>query len=163
MPCLVRFQKYYVLIAICFFAGVKLTNIDEGDVTAARGFDWTTAALEIFIFGTLGFYLLIYRRKFLPHLARLGGPLPLVFLAILSALWSTSPQFSFDRGLILLSATLFAYYLGVMYSPAELIEVYRSILLFIVVLSVLCIVLLPSYGISHGTHAGAWQIGRAHV
>ena len=153
-----RFQTVYFVIALCFFAGVRISQVGEGEGNYdASSFDLVTVFLELFTFGLLFIYGLLNRTALIRHVRQLAGPLPLIALTILSTLWSIHPPFTFRRSLVLLAGTFFGYYLGVVCNPLEIISLYRRAFLVMMTISISIILLLPSYGISHDVHSGDWK------
>ncbi len=152
-----KFRTFYLVASLCWFAGVKLIAFDEGDVGIRQDFDLQGSLFEIAIFGLLIFYCVLHRRLLLSHLRQLWRPFPVLLITVLSTLWSVDPALTFRRSIVFLSGTLFAYYIGVTFTPAQLLDLYRKALLFTVFASIVVIVLLPSYGISHGAHGGDWR------
>lgn len=157
MSRLTKWEKIYVIIIICLAAGVRLSNTDEGDVVVFNQFDLFGLVTQIFEYGLLAFFCYLHRRTILQHLRHLRGPLPLALLAVVSTAWSIVPSWSLRRGIALVVITVLGYYMGAMLDPAALCRLYVRAIGLMVVLSVLVIVLLPKYGISHGVHAGDWR------
>ena len=81
----------------------------------------------------------------------------LFVLPLLSTAWSYTPEISLKQGVVMLGTSLFGLYFGSRYSiPDQLLLLARA-LAFIIILSVLTVVLLPDYGVSHGVHFGNWR------
>lgn len=81
----------------------------------------------------------------------------LFVLPILSVSWSYAPAASFKQGLVMFGTCLFGLYFGVRYSiPDQLVLLSRA-LIFVTALSLLAVVFLPDYGVSHGVHFGNWR------
>jgi O-antigen ligase len=153
-----KILNIYVIFSICWFAGVTLSNVDEGDVGgSSAGYDAVTLLIEMVIFGALFAYSVLYWRRLLRRRRHLEGPLPLICLTVASSLWSLYPSITFRRSVVLVVATFFAYFVGVMFDPAELIRLYRRVFTVMILGSIAVIGLLPSYGISHGVHGGDWK------
>lgn len=157
MPRLTKWEKIYVVIAICLAAGVRLSGTDEGDVVVFGQFDLFGLLTQIFDYAFLTFFCFLHRQTLLSNLRYLLAPMLLVSLAVISSVWSIIPFWSLRRGISFLLITLFGYYIGAMLNPAALYRLYVRTIGLMVALSVLVVVLLPMYGISHGAHAGAWR------
>ncbi len=158
MVSLTKAQRFFVVACLCIFAGLRLSNTDEGDIiTASSGSNIITLLVQAIVIGCLALFWYVKRRTLTRHLRHLFAPMTLVLLAVASSIWSLDPGFTFRRSIIFVAATLCAYYFGVVYDPAALAKLYRRAIGIMVGLSILVIGLLPSYGISHGTHAGDWR------
>ncbi len=78
----------------------------------------------------------------------------LVLLALLSSLWAEMPDLVLRKSIGVLGTTLFGIALAVRFSFREQLRILSWLFRIIAVLSLACIVLLPSYGISN---EGEWQ------
>jgi len=81
--------------------------------------------------------------------------LPLI--AIASATWSINPDVSFRRGIAILFTTLFGIYLAARFSPREALRMFAIAWLVIGLLSFFMGAALPSMGVMHEIHVGAWR------
>lgn len=73
----------------------------------------------------------------------------LVFLALLSSLWAEMPDLVLRKGIGVCGTTLFGIALAVRFSLQDQLRILSWLFRIIAVLSLACVVLLPSYGISN--------------
>lgn len=83
--------------------------------------------------------------------------LSLVFLSLVSVLWSFIPALTIQRGVGLIGTTLFGVYLATRYSLKQQVRILAWTLSIILFLSFIFAIALPKYGIMSGIHAGAWR------
>ena len=153
-----RFEKFFIIAALCLASGVSLTKVDEGDApVAASGSTLIPFLIQWGTFGLVFFFCYVHRRIVLQNVRFLKGPLPLALLVLLSTFWSIDPNFTGRRSFALFCTTIFGYYLGSRFDTEELLGLYVRALEVMVLLSIAVVVLLPSYGISHGVHSGDWK------
>jgi len=81
----------------------------------------------------------------------------LVGVALLSILWSFSPEMTIRRGVALAGSTAFGFYLATRYSLKHLLRLLGWTFGIAVFLSFVFAILLPKYGIMGGAHAGSWR------
>lgn len=81
----------------------------------------------------------------------------LVGLALLSAGWSVAPGQTLRRSVALLGGTALGLYLGARFSTERLLRITLVALGTATLLSLAFAVAVPSVGISHGLHEGAWR------
>ena len=81
----------------------------------------------------------------------------LVGIAVLSLSWSVDPGVTLRGAWQLGIWTLFGLYLGARYSSEELLRLLGIVFSVTAVLSVFFALMLPDYGLAHGTNEGAWQ------
>lgn len=93
--------------------------------------------------------LIPYHREALYLIRRNWPLLAMVALALLSCFWAEMPAFSFRRSIAVAGATLLGIALAVRLSPEGQLRILSWVFRLISVLSLACIVLLPSYGISN--------------
>jgi len=92
--------------------------------------------------------LFTYRRETLVIINRNWTLAALVLLAVASCLWSETPSFSFRRSIGVAGATLFGVALAVKLTLEEQLRFLSWIFRIISILSLACVILFPSYGIS---------------
>src|SRR5271170_3274023 len=78
----------------------------------------------------------------------------LALLAVFSALWSQSPARSLLYGTLYLIGTLFGYYLVVRFEREEIMAMLTRLGILVSVLSLLTVVLLPRFGLTHDLRNG---------
>lgn len=81
----------------------------------------------------------------------------LVLLAFVSCLWAEMPALVFRRSIAVCGTTLFGIALAVRLSLEEQLRLLSWLFRITTVLSLACIVLLPSYGLSSDTAAHEWR------
>ncbi|HXW57728.1 MAG TPA: O-antigen ligase family protein [Candidatus Cybelea sp.] len=82
----------------------------------------------------------------------------LVALALASCLWAEMPDLVFRRSIALLGTTIFGFALAVRLTVEEQLRLLSWVFRIIAVLSLACIIFVPSYGISSGIEQqGEWQ------
>jgi exopolysaccharide production protein ExoQ len=100
--------------------------------------------------------LVPYYRETLYVLRRNWVLVALVFLALVSVSWAPIPAFALRRAIAALGTTLFGITLAVRLSLVEQLRLLSWLCRTIAVLSLACVILLPSYGIS-ATPEHQWQ------
>lgn len=87
-----------------------------------------------------------------------GWPwLGLAALCILSMTWSLDPGISLRRGIAILFTSMFGIWLAGRFTWAQLLEIIAVSFLVQAVLSFLISALVPSLGVMHEIHVGAWK------
>jgi exopolysaccharide production protein ExoQ len=82
----------------------------------------------------------------------------LVFLCLLSFIWSSDPSITLRRSFALIGTTAFGIYLSVQFNLQQLIKILALTLASIAILSILFSIFLPVYGTHHEIdHLGAWR------
>jgi len=83
--------------------------------------------------------------------------LALVGLTLVSVIWSVSPDTTLRRSFALIMTTLFGLWLASRWSWTELIILIATMFAGLVVLSTIMALAVPSLGVDHAVHAGAWK------
>ncbi|MEB3212350.1 MAG: O-antigen ligase [Leptolyngbyaceae bacterium] len=83
--------------------------------------------------------------------------LPLIGIALVSVLWSDSPDLTLRRGIALVGTSLFGMYFATRYTIQQQLRLLGWMLGVAIALSFIFVILLPNYGIAGGIHAGAWR------
>lgn len=105
---------------------------------------------------TLGF-IVLHWRKFTNALRAGGWVLALALFAVVSTLWSSDPDFTLRRGLVLIATTVFGIYFGSRYELPRQLRLLGWTFILLAVLSAACALLLPQHGIDSQLHRGDWQ------
>src|SRR6516225_1225333 len=92
--------------------------------------------------------LVTYRREVLIVVRRNWPLAALVLLAFVSSLWTETPELSFRRCGAAAGTTLFGVGLAIKLTPEEQLRLLSWMFRIISILSLACVILLPSYGIS---------------
>jgi exopolysaccharide production protein ExoQ len=173
-------EKAFVVFALLYFAGA-FTIILQPDkhadddipppnssaavlhlITKSNDVDPTeknplNLGLEILIYSVTAALIAKNLRSYL----RLAWQVKLLWillaLAMVSALWSPVPAFTFRRSLVLIASTSFGVYVGTRYTMREILHILCITGAIAAVASCLVIVFLPDYGVATGVNAGAWQ------
>ena len=98
--------------------------------------------------------LVIYRRETLMVVRRNWSLVALVLLAFVSSLWTESPELSFRRCGAAAGTTLFGVALAIKLTPEEQLRLLSWLFRILSILSLACVILFPSYGISN---TGEWR------
>ena len=85
--------------------------------------------------------------------------LGLVGLTLLSVTWSIDPDTTLRRSFALIMTTLFGFWLASRWSWRALIGLIATTFGLLAVSSTFMALFVPSIGIDHGVHAGAWKGG----
>jgi len=102
--------------------------------------------------------LVPYRRAALFIIRRNWFLAALVLLALVSFVWAEKPSLVLQRGVAVFGTTLFGVALAVRLSLEDQLRLMSWVLRIITVLSLACVLFLPSYGISSGVEdLGEWQ------
>src|SRR5690606_11364726 len=80
-----------------------------------------------------------------------------ILMMLLSSLWSDSPSVTLRKTIALYGTTLLGLYLVQNYSLTGVLKIISIALNVTGIFSLLAAVLLPSYGIMHDLHEGAWR------
>jgi O-antigen ligase len=78
-------------------------------------------------------------------------------LALLSVTWSVAPKVTLSSSVGLIAASIFGAYFGLRFTFLQQLNMLAKALALIAVASLLIVILMPSYGISHGIHLGDWR------
>jgi len=114
--------------------------------------------MKVASYGIIIFLILPHWKRFAYVATRDIPLLLLVTMAILSVLWSTSPEVTSIETKAILRANLFGVYLATRYSIKEQMQLLAWVLGIGAVLSFVLAIGIPSYGIHlDGEAAGAWK------
>jgi exopolysaccharide production protein ExoQ len=81
----------------------------------------------------------------------------ILVLALASTAWSVEPEISLRRGIALVISSLFGLYLGVNYSPIELLRLLGRALALAIVGSFIFALLRPDVAMTSELHEGEWR------
>jgi O-antigen ligase len=153
-------ERVYAALALLVFswAFIPLLQGVYGISWDPSAGDPVTQAILLPIYLVLVCLCLIHRTAILHTVARSHIYVLPVGIALLSVLWSVSPHLTLRRSIALVVTTAFGFYLGVRFTRSELLRLLGWTLGIAAVLSILCALLLPSFGITPGgPHTGAWR------
>jgi exopolysaccharide production protein ExoQ len=149
--------KLFVLLVLLLSSGALLPLLRPGDENT-EGNDPVIQALFAGIY-VVTLLLILLRWKVVAYVAtRDKLLLALVGVALISVLWSVTPEVTLRRGIALVGTTLFGAYLATRYSLREQLRLVAWVMGIAALLSLLVSLGLPSFGISSepGT-AGDWK------
>lgn len=156
-------EKCFVVSAFIMFTGGVVQLIYEirtgqysGGLDTEGNIDVMVALFSIYI---ITFFLVILRwKQFVYALTKTKLLLFLVGIAVVSALWSVSPELTIRRSVALAASTMFGVYFGTRYTLNEQFRLLLWTFGVAMLLSVLFALLLPSFGIHRsGGAAGLWR------
>jgi exopolysaccharide production protein ExoQ len=150
-------RKYFELIVMggCAFILSKalLSFVLAPSETPTEGNPEWRLILTISYFG-VAIVLVSWYRESLFVLRRNWSLVVLVLFALLSSLWADMPDLVFRKAIGVFGTTLLGFALAVRFSFQDQLRILSWLFRIIAVLSLGCILLLPSYGISK---EGEWQ------
>lgn len=158
----VLWEKIFVLIVIFFSTGAVLPLLQTVS-GAVYGPVQGNVAMQvlwagIYAVALITLYLLLTRLR---HAARIAGRDKLLWLlvglALVSVFWSEAPAVTLRRGIALLGATAFGFYLAVRYTRREIVELLVWTFGLIAILSMGFILLMPSLGVHSHYQFAAWR------
>ncbi len=152
-------EKSFVLLMLLYLSS-GLTGFLAGDsplnVWRVEDNPLLLAIQTVMYAITLGFVVLHWR-KFMSALRAGGWVLALALLALASTLWSSDPDFTFRRSLVVIATTVFGVYFGSRYQLHRQVRLLGWTFIVLAVLSAACALWLPQYGIDNQLHRGDWQ------
>ena len=152
-------ERVFVISALFFFLGAVLPVLENPNDSAGIAVQTDPVVLfiqlAIYLFGLM--FLFTVRRGVARAL--LTNPLLslILVLAVASAAWSPVPDLTLRRALSLIIVTMFALYLGIRYTPPEILRLFGYVLFLAVLLNVIFVFLIPSYGVESQANQGAWR------
>lgn len=157
---LLKLENIFTVLALFFFSEgvIKLVLTGGANQGDTGQFDASILQLlALIIYGITSLLLCLRWKKVFDCISRERWILPLILFAVASIIWSDSPALTFRRSFALVGTSLFGIYFATRYTIRQQLHLLGWMFGIAVVLSFLFIVLLPDYGISGGTHAGAWR------
>jgi exopolysaccharide production protein ExoQ len=128
----------------------------RGEIDPAAGDPLLRTILALVYVGSIGVFLL-YPRKTLALIARYPLPWILVGWALLSTLWSATPEITLRRSASATLATLYALVLVLRFDFKDLLRILGMALAITLLGSLFVVWMLPSWGVMGMPHEGAWQ------
>jgi exopolysaccharide production protein ExoQ len=149
---------HFLMLLILTGALIPLIKSANGvEFNDATG-DALTQMLLIIGYASIFPYLIFYWKEIIQAIKKSFWVWLLVTLALISVLWSDAAAITLRRGIALLLTSLYALCLVVRYSLIDFVKLLGSVLLGVLLLSLLCVVLLPQYGIMTDPNlAGDWR------
>lgn len=81
----------------------------------------------------------------------------LVVLTMVSVLWSLAPDVTLRRSFALIMTSLFGFWFAARWSWRDAILIIATSFFILAILSVIFALAIPSIGVDHAVHAGAWK------
>ena len=145
-------RRYFIdllILANCAFVltgAITTLTLTPGD-TALEGNAFGRLILSVSYLAVAGM-LVTYHRETLIVVRRNWTLAVLVLLAFASCLWAETPAFTFRRSIAVAGTTLFGVALAIKLTLEEQLRLLSWVFRIISILSLACVILLPSYGIS---------------
>lgn len=146
---------------------VTLFLTTQGIVSLVRGadlidFDTESGDSVIQIMWVLVYLasFLVAGRRFFDVLGMLRKSIPLtLFLTVVffSFVWSEVPDVTFRKVSALMGATFVGLLLSLKYSPLQFLAMLATVYRACILISILFVFAMPSYGLMGGVHEGAWR------
>ena len=161
-----RGENAFCVFALVIFVGAFTTlppRMQGVELAVGESNPYSTVANTGVLAGLLVLIAISWRE--VVFVARHGGAVSLlVILSLFSILWSEAPDVSARRGLLLLTAVMFAHYLVARYSVEDIIRLSAIALGIAMASSAAVAVALPSVGVmmEESDVAGAWSGVFAH-
>src|SRR5262245_50556833 len=156
-----KLERIFAIVALAYFAKafspfVSGLEVGEYSLTDSAQGNWADQLVGTSIYAVSVGLLFWYSKR--PW--RFLGESPLlaffIVLALISSLWSVAPEVTLRRGAGLLGTALFAVYLASRYDPYEVLDMVARAFVIVIVLSIILIVLVPSYGMYQGSLTGVY-------
>ncbi|NBD18357.1 MAG: hypothetical protein GVY04_20155 [Cyanobacteria bacterium] len=165
-PSFSSLEYFYTVICLFIYSGALLRLIASGGKASQNVQVQTDSGLIVAVFMAtyVGFGLLVVLRwkQVLNTLRDDTIILPVLGMVFLSYFWSDSPALTLRRAIALLGTSMFGIYLASRYTIRQQLSLLAWSNFLIIVLSLLFVIALPSYGISHGLLDSAWRGVYAH-
>jgi exopolysaccharide production protein ExoQ len=155
-------EKLFTVLSLLHYTSGPLAVIfsggtSEGGISTIQTDNSLIWVLFLLNYG-LSFLLLFARWKTTIYLLKQNKFIwVLVGVALISVLWSFSPEMTLRRGVALLGSTAFGFYLATRYSLKQLLYLLSWAFGIAILLSFLFSIVLPQYGTMGGIHVGAWR------
>jgi O-antigen ligase len=156
-------EYVFTVLSLMLYTGGPITVLtsggaNEGEAEFYRNNDNSLVKILFLLIYCITFLLLILRwKKVVYMLNKDKYILVLLGIALMSILWSASPEGTITRSIGIGGTTLFGLYLATRYPLKEQISLLAWMFATVMLLSFLFAVGLPKYGIMGSIHAGAWR------
>lgn len=154
-------KTFFVFMLFILSGSLFPFNMDHYSAGGREAIEAPGSYLFRYVVG--GFYsitglLLLYRWKQAVRAARACPWIVLLlFLACLSAAWSTEPELTIRRAIALLGTNMLGFYLVTRFSLHETLSLLAVSFGFALIFSLILVVYFPEYGINPAPHQGAWR------
>jgi exopolysaccharide production protein ExoQ len=152
-------ERLFVVGALVYFMGAIIPVLkNPGHVFAeAQASDPLALLLQSAIYAGALIFMIPIRGSVLNACAKNPLLCSLLFLVLVSCIWSPASLFTLRKAIVLLATTGFGLYLGTRFEIREQIRLVALALAVCAVLSVVFIVALPRYGVDMAIYHGAWR------
>lgn len=155
----------FTVISIMFYSGgpfplILSQGFGEGMIDPTPDpTDYSKLVASFFLNYLISFLFLILRWKRSLYVIKKEWTIWLLIgIAIVSVVWSFIPKLTPNRSIALAGSTMFGFYIAARYSIRDQLKLLSWSFATIIVLSLLTIVIMPTYGtMSYGIHAGSWR------
>jgi exopolysaccharide production protein ExoQ len=162
LEVLILAERIFTVLALVLFTGGPLNvilsgGVSEGDIAEGPA-DFPQLQILFLLIYLVTLVLLTLRwKKTLYVLNKAIFIWLLIGIPVASILWSSTPAVTTIRSFVFVGTSLFGLYLAARYSLKEQLKLLMWTFVIVVGLSLLFAVVLPTYGIMGGVHAGAWR------
>lgn len=147
----------FVVLSLVLFSGALLPQLRPEDSLDQVAGDPVAQAIWLGIYLVTLVFIARDPKAVWACARRNAGLLVIMGLVLASPYWSYAPGVSLRKGLGFLGSGLFAFYVAARFPFRDLMRAVGWFLAVCLVGSVLMVVAVPSLGIDHVTHAGAWR------
>jgi len=157
-----RIERLFVMLVFFLGTGALIAMFrlpdPDGDPWAASAQDPVQQLLWLGVYAVTLMLLVPHRRQVAQLMAKNKWIPALMIVVLLSAAWSPTPTITLRRSIAIDLGGIFGYYLAIRFSSREVVRLLAVSLAAALVLSVLFIVGLPSYGVYNDQFRGAtWR------
>jgi exopolysaccharide production protein ExoQ len=138
------------VVFVLLFSTTPFTHL----IPAAGGL---TQAIWYVVYAIVFFLIFMRWRQFVYVFTRDKLLLLLVGIALVSVLWSAAPELTLRRSFALFCTTMLGAYLATRYALNEQVRLLCWTFSILVLVNLGFCLIMPTYGIDSGVHAGAWQ------
>lgn len=151
-------EKALAIIVMLSFGGTVLPSLAlTGGIPASNAEDPSAVLVFAVIYAMILGPMLLRPRLALAALTDNPVPTALIALALVSSVWSIEPEITLRRAVAFAFTSAFALHLGVRWPLRQVIGLFAVAFSIMTVLSLIFVVAVPSIGIDHDLHPGAWQ------
>jgi exopolysaccharide production protein ExoQ len=153
-------ERCFVVLALFLFTGALLPLLlaqDQGSQDPVQG-NPVSQVVFLGIYGITSLLIAVRWRRFIWVAARDKLLLLLIGVVLFSVFWSAAPAITLRQDVALLGTTLFGVYFVARYELREQLRLLAWAMGIAALLSLICALALPSYGIdSNDVRGDAWQ------
>lgn len=153
-------EKYFSVVALFLLSGSLIPLLRNQDTVVSDAQNAGDPIMQIIwsLLYVFTFVLIVIRLpKFFKLILTDFPLLLLISLATLSFVWSVEPNITIRRSIAMIGTTMFGVYLAMRYSLKEWLYLLAWALGLAASLSIIFSLFIPSLGIMHGSHEGAWR------